>query len=264
MANEVRTLVLRAAGSNCDEETAFAFQAVGAQADLVHINRLVEGEVHLEDYHILAIPGGFTYGDDVSAGKILANELKYKLGDQVEQFHRDGKLILGICNGFQVLVKSGLLPFGDIRNGKQLVTLTFNDSGKFEDRWVYLEPNPDSPCIFTRGIREPITLPVAHAEGKFVPASPELLQTIEAQGQVVLRYRHPKGESCEYPWNPNGSVAHVAGICDPSGRIFGLMPHPERHFHPTHHPRWTREGLRDEGDGVAIFRNAVDYARRNL
>ncbi len=264
MADDVRVLVLRAAGSNCDLETAFAFRAVGARADLVHINRLVEGSVTLDSYHILAIPGGFTYGDDVSAGKILANELKYKLGDQVQRFVDEGKLILGICNGFQVLVKAGLLPQGRIRDGGQLVTLTYNDSGKFEDRWVYLEPNPDSPCVFTRGLRGRLTMPVAHAEGKFVPADDRLLRSLDSGNQIVFRYVGPDGGPARYPWNPNGSVADVAGICDPTGRIFGLMPHPERHFDPTQHPRWTREGLRPEGDGVAIFRNAVEYVKQNL
>ncbi len=264
MANSVRTIVLRAAGSNCDVETAFAFESVGASAELVHINRLVRGEVRLADYDILAIPGGFTYGDDISAGKILANELRYKLADQVERFHQDGKLILGICNGFQVLVKSGLLPSGHIRDGKQRVTLTANDSGKFEDRWVYLEPNPASPCVFTRGIEGKITLPVAHAEGKFVPADDSVLHELQRNGQIVFRYVGPNGEPPAYPWNPNGSVDNVAALCDPTGRILGMMPHPERHFDPTHYPRWTREGLLPEGHGVAIFRNAVEYVRQHL
>jgi|YelNatPaOPRAMG01_1025707.scaffolds.fasta_scaffold00089_6 phosphoribosylformylglycinamidine synthase len=264
MAKEIRVLVLRAAGSNCDVETGFAFQTVGAKAELVHINRLAEGSVRLDSYHILAIPGGFTYGDDVSAGKILANELKCKLGDQVQRFVDAGKLVLGICNGFQVLVKAGLLPSGHIRDGRQLVTLSFNDSGKFEDRWVYLRPDPASPCVFTRGLERIITLPVAHAEGKFVPASQEVMDSLQSGHQIVFRYVGPDGKPAGYPWNPNGSVGDVAGICDPTGRIFGLMPHPERHFDPTHHPRWTREGLRPEGDGVAIFRNAVQYARENL
>ncbi|MCR4439919.1 MAG: phosphoribosylformylglycinamidine synthase I [bacterium] len=259
---KVRVLVLRAAGSNCDQETAFAFRAVGAEADLVHVNRVVSGQLSLHDYHILAIPGGFTYGDDVSAGKILANELKYKLGLALVEFHRQGKLIIGICNGFQVLAKAGLLPEVDL-GAPQRVTLTNNDSGKFEDRWVYLRIN-SGPCVFTADGPERIYLPVAHAEGKFVAASKELIQGLQNNGQVVLQYIHPEGAPCTYPWNPNGSVAGIAGICDPSGRVCGLMPHPERHFDPTHHPRWTREGLRSEGDGVFIFRNAVSYVAGNL
>jgi len=261
-AQKVKVLVLRAAGSNCDQETAFAFRAVGAAADLVHVNRVVSGEVSLHDYHIVAIPGGFTYGDDVSAGKILANELKCKLGPALVEFHQQGKLLIGICNGFQVLVKAGLLPEVDLSVG-QRVTLTTNDSGKFEDRWVYLRLNR-SPCVFTAGGPERIYLPVAHAEGKFVACTDELLQRLLHNGQVVLQYVHPEGGPCVYPWNPNGSAADVAGMCDPTGRVFGLMPHPERHFDGTHHPRWTREGLRAEGDGVFIFRNAVTYAAQNL
>ncbi len=259
---KIRVLVLRAAGSNCDQETAYAFGAVGAQAELVHVNRVVGGAVRLQDYQILAIPGGFTYGDDVSAGKILANELKCKLGPALIEFHERGGLIIGICNGLQVLVKAGLLPEVDLQ-APQRVTLTNNDSGKFEDRWVYLRVNPGA-CVFTAEGPERVYLPVAHTEGKFVAASQEVLDGLLRAGQVPVQYVHPEGEPCTYPWNPNGSMADIAGICDPTGRIFGLMPHPERHFDPTHHPRWTREGLRPEGDGVFVFRNAVTYAARNL
>ncbi len=259
--NTPNVLVLRAAGSNCDQETAYAFKAAGARADLIHVNRVVSGEVALDTYHILAIPGGFTYGDDVSAGKILANELRYKIGESLWEFHECGKLIIGICNGFQVLVKAGLLP-GAEKSGAQIATLTDNDSGKFEDRWVYLKTN-NSPCVFTRGMPDTVYFPVAHAEGKFVPASEKVLEELRANHQIVFTYTHPGGAAPEYPWNPNGSVADIAGICDPSGRILGLMPHPERHFDPTNHPRWTRDGLK-EGDGVAIFRNAIEYVREML
>lgn len=257
-----RALVLRAAGSNCDEETAFAFEAVGAEVELVHINRIVEGEKKIKDFHILAIPGGFTYGDDVSAGKILANELRYKVGDDLLRFFEEGKLIIGICNGFQVLAKAGLLPRVDF-GARQSVTLTNNDSGKFEDRWVYLKVQ-ESPCVFTRNAPEMIYVPVAHAEGKFLPASEDVLEELQKNNQIVATYAKPDGSEPEYPWNPNGSIGHVAGICDPSGRIFGLMPHPERHFHPTHHPRWTREGLQAEGEGVFVFRNAVEYIKETF
>ncbi len=253
----VRVLVLRAAGSNCDYETQYAFAALGAQAELVHINRLLQGEVKLQDYQILAIPGGFTYGDDISAGKILANELKYKLAQQLLDFHAAGKLILGICNGFQVLVKAGLLPQIDF-HAAQSVTLTNNDSGKFEDRWVYLRVC-DSACIFTRDMKEIVYFPVAHAEGKFVARSNDVLQRLLLNRQIVFQYVQADGALPAYPDNPNGSQLDIAGICDPSGRILGLMPHPERHFHPSHHPRWMRETLAKEGDGVVIFRNAIDY-----
>ncbi len=252
-----KALVIRAAGSNCDQETKFAFEFVGAKADLVHINRLVSREVNLEDYQILAIPGGFTYGDDISAGKILANELKHKLADALLAFHQQGKLIIGICNGFQVLVKAGLLPVVDF-SADQMVTLTNNDSGKFEDRWTFLRIN-ECPCIFTMDMRTPVTFPVAHAEGKLVPKDASVMEMLKKNRQVVFQYIAPNGGKAHYPHNPSGTVDDIAGICDPTGRVLGLMPHPERHFDPTNHPRWTRKGLVKEGDGVVIFRNAVRY-----
>ncbi|MBN1560545.1 phosphoribosylformylglycinamidine synthase I [candidate division KSB1 bacterium] len=252
----VNVIVLRAAGSNCDLETKYAFELVGAHADLIHINRLLAGDVQLKDYQILAIPGGFTYGDDISAGKILANQLKYQLADQLTEFHQDGKLVIGICNGFQVLVKAGLLPRVDLEE-TQDVTLTFNNSGKFEDRWVHLQVN-ESPCVFTQEIKKQVYFPVAHAEGKFVPRNSKVLALLQKNRQIVFRYVMPGG-AADYPYNPNGSVDDIAGICDVTGRVLGLMPHPERHLAPTNHPHWTRLGLAEEGDGVAIFRNAVHY-----
>ncbi len=252
-----KVVVVRAAGSNCDQETRYAFESVGAEVDLVHINRLVSREVRLEDYQILAIPGGFTYGDDVSAGKILANELKHKLPEALNDFHEQGKLIIGICNGFQVLVKAGLLPFVDLA-GEPLVTLTNNNSGKFEDRWTHLRIN-ESPCVFTKNMPATVTFPVAHAEGKLVPKNSVVLDTLWKKRQIVFQYTAPDGGKAKYPDNPSGTVDDIAGICDPTGRVLGLMPHPERHFHATNHPRWTRNGLAKEGDGVAIFRNAVEY-----
>ncbi|MBD3375071.1 phosphoribosylformylglycinamidine synthase I [candidate division KSB1 bacterium] len=252
-----KVLVLRAAGSNCDIETQYAFQFVGANADLVHVNRLMDGTVHLHDYQILAIPGGFTYGDDISAGKVLANEVRYNLQEQLLRFYEKDKLILGICNGFQVLVKAGLLPRVNLAD-RQTVTLTFNDSGKFEDRWVHLQVN-ESPCVFTRQITPQVYFPVAHAEGKFVVESTSTLEQLNQSNQIVFQYTMPNGEKPVYPFNPNGSTADIAGICDQSGRVLGLMPHPERHIDPTNHPQWTRLGLAPEGDGVALFRNALNY-----
>ena len=251
-----RVIVLRAAGSNCDHETKTAFDFAGGQADLVHINRLLENPGILKDYQILAIPGGFTYGDDVSAGKILANELRYKLTDALQTFHSQKKLIIGICNGFQVLVKAGLLPE---MNFQQSVTLTINDSGKFEDRWVYLNVN-ESSCVFTNNFKSLVYYPVAHAEGKFIVSDHKLLKTLNQNNQIVFQYTGVNGKSkVTYPENPNGSVEDIAGICDTSGRILGMMPHPERHMDPTHHPQWTRKGLATEGDGVQLFRNAIKY-----
>jgi len=260
---KAKTLVLRTAGSNCDYETVHAFQHVGSEVSLIHINQIVTGKIKLADFHILAIPGGFTYGDDISAGKILANELKYKLRDQLEKFIDAGKLIIGICNGFQVLVKAGLLPDVALKNGSQAATLANNNSGKFEDRWIYVKP-VSKKCVFTRGIERLVYYPVAHAEGKFIPKDNSLLHKLIENDQIVFQYTDSSGKLAGYPWNPNGSVENIAGICDPSGRIFGLMPHPERHFHPTHHPRWAREGLQEQADGVMIFKNAVNYIQENF
>ena len=256
----VRAVVLRTAGTNCDVETEYAFEKAGAKGERVHVNRLVEKPGRLDRYHILAIPGGFSYGDDIASGKLLANELRFRLEDEIRRFIDDGKLIIGICNGFQVLAKSGLLP--GLTRGKVQVTLSFNDSGRFEDRWVYLRAE-ESPCVFLRP-GEDVYIPVAHGEGKFI-APRNVLDEMKEKHIIVVRYVGPDGRSgAGYPWNPNGSMEDIAGICDPTGRIFGLMPHPERHVETTHHPRWTREGLQREGDGVKVFRNAVEFARANL
>ena len=259
----VRVIVLRTAGTNCDKETAFAFEEAGANSELVHINQLSRGERRLGDYHVLAIPGGFSYGDDIASGKILANELKYKLQDDVRRFIKRGKLIIGICNGFQVLVKAGFLP----NLGEEFeieATLTLNNSARYEDRWVYLKKSP-SRCVWTKGIaREIIYLPVAHGEGKFVAKDENIVKLLDSEGLVALRYVDSNGNFGDYPINPNGSVDHCAGICDQTGRIFGLMPHPERYIDAIQHPRWTRERLPKEGDGIAIFRSGVDYAKKIL
>ena len=254
--NKVRTLILRAPGTNCDAETAFAFQQAGAVVDSVHVNQLIGGEKHLSDYQIMVVPGGFTYGDDISAGKVLANELRLKLGEDILRFVEDGKLILGICNGFQVLVKAGILPEPS-GGGSSPLTLSANDSGKFECRWVHLKVNKESPCVFTRGI-DSLNLPVAHGEGKVV-AKPEVLPELN----IVLYYTDEHGSNkAGYPYNPNGSVANIAGICDTSGRIFALMPHPERYIRHTQHPQWTRHGAKKYGDGFQIFLNAVRWAQK--
>jgi phosphoribosylformylglycinamidine synthase I len=251
----VKTLILRAPGTNCDQETAFAFERAGAAVDSAHINQLVRRDRLIADYQIVVIPGGFTYGDDVSAGKILANELKLKLGGDIQRFVEGGGLILGICNGFQVLVKAGILP--PLADGQRL-TLAGNDSNRFECRWVYLKVNQDSPCIFTRGI-EAMYLPVAHGEGKIMAEKATLNKL-----NVVARYADAQGNTkAGYPCNPNGSADSIAGICDATGRIFALMPHPERFIRWSQHPRWTRETPRQHGDGLAIFLNAVDWVRRS-
>jgi phosphoribosylformylglycinamidine synthase I len=250
----VRTLILRAPGTNCDVETSFAFERAGAEVSSAHVNELVRKEKRISDYQILVFPGGFTYGDDISAGKILANEIKLKLGDDIQKFVRDGGLILGICNGFQVLVKAGILP--QSADASQQLTLTNNDSSRFECRWVYLKVDKQSPCVFTKGINS-LYLPIAHGEGK-VMAEPKALKGLK----VVLRYADEKGNvSANYPYNPNGSAESIAGICDSSGRIFALMPHPERFLRWTQHPRWFREKDREWGDGFGIFKNAVEWVK---
>ncbi len=263
-----RVLVLTGYGINCDYETEYAFNMprVGAKAERVHVNDLVDNPSNghsLDNYDILAVPGGFAYGDDIAAGKALANKMRYHLREELDRFITDGKLIIGICNGFQMLVKMGLLPAVDRRYGEQQVTLMYNDSNKFEDRWVYLRANPKSNCIFTKGI-DRIYLPVRHGEGKLVMKDPELLKKLERRGHIALRYVDKDGNPGGYPHNPNGSQDDIAGLCDATGRIFGLMPHPEGYMFRTSHPRWTREKLPGEGAGVAVFRNAVRFAKDNL
>ncbi len=261
-----KVLILRTAGTNCDVETDVAFQLAGAETDLVHIQNLISGKTDLSNYQILAIPGGFSYGDDIAAGILLAVEMKYKLRNTLNQFVVNNKLIIGICNGFQVLVRTGLLPGIDGIEEKtelsQSATLAMNTSAKFECRWVELDTQ-QSPCVFTAGIKPKLYLPVAHAEGRFT-ASANVLAKLESNNQVVFRYTNGNQsamDETEYPYNPNGSDADIAGICDTTGRIFGLMPHPERFLTKYNHPRWTREDLPEEGDGLAIFKNAVDYVK---
>jgi phosphoribosylformylglycinamidine synthase I len=256
-----KVLILRAPGTNCDGETAFAFEAAGAETERVHICRLLEQPSIAADYQILCLPGGFSYGDDVAAGRILANQIEHHLADVLGKFKDDGKLILGICNGFQVLIKSGLLLEADSQHG-QTATLTWNDSGKFEDRWVELSTASEK-CVFLKGI-DRMYLPIAHAEGKFVARDADTLANLDRDGQLVLRYRpldgsESNGQPVPYPDNPNGSTLNVAGLTDSTGRVFGLMPHPERFIDSTQHPRWTRESLPPEGDGLAVFKNAVGY-----
>lgn len=259
-----KVCVLQAAGINRDIEAKRAFTVAGATADLIHINDLISGRQRLDGYHILMLPGGFSFGDDIASGKVLANKLKYKLAGPIKEFVGKGKLVLGICNGFQAMVKMGLLPGvgGDYQN--QRVTLTYNDSGKFEDRWVYLKINPKSKCIFTQGLDRVVYMPVCHGEGKFIPQDKEMLSRLHQNEQVVAQYVNEDGNFGSYPVNPNGSVNHIAGICDETGLIFGMMPHPEDYITLTHHPRWTRGKLLHSKDGLLIFENTVRYAQQNL
>jgi phosphoribosylformylglycinamidine synthase subunit PurQ / glutaminase len=257
-------LILHARGTNRDHEVALACELAGGSPEIVHINRLIAGECSLANYRMLILPGGFSYGDDLGAGKLWAVALSHRLGDELTAFVATGKPVLGICNGFQMLVKAGLLPgYGsdvDVssRGNAQTVTLTRNDSARFECRWVYLQPNPSSPSIFTRGLVEPIYCPVAHGEGKFVTRDAQALADLEAQNLTSLRYVGPDGVPAGYPWNPNGSQAAIAGICNSQGNVLGLMPHPEDHVFAEQHPRFHRgeRGLL----GLSLFRNGVDYA----
>jgi phosphoribosylformylglycinamidine synthase I len=256
-----RGIVLRAPGTNCDEETASAWDRAGASVETWHVSRLIESPSALDHFQILTIPGGFSYGDDLGAGRILATRLGTVLGDALRRFHDRGGLILGICNGFQVLVRSGLLPG---MASSCHATLARNESGRFEARWVRLALRPGiSPFVSSR-LAATIELPVAHGEGRFVTSRLADLDALESAGQIVMVYADQAGRATDdYPANPNGSVRAIAGICDLTGRTFGLMPHPERFIDPWHHPRWTRRSgsLPTHGDGLAIFAGAVEALR---
>ncbi len=248
--------ILRADGTNCDLETAYAFEKAGAGCRMVHVNQLRSGEEKLSDYQIMALPGGFSYGDDVHSGKILAVELTSFLKESLQEFVGAGKPVLGICNGFQVLVRTGLLP--ERRLGDISCALVNNDSGRFECRWVSLVIE-DSPCIFTRGMAGSCaSVQVAHGEGKFL-AGDDVLDALESSGQVVFRYAGPEGRATmDYPHNPNGSLRSIAGICDRTGLVLGLMPHPERFVDLHQHPNW-RRGMYSMPQGLPLFVNAVKY-----
>lgn len=259
-----RVLVLRAPGTNCDEETAFAFEQAGAVAQRVHVNRLIENPALHDRYQILCVPGGFSYGDDIAAGRILATRLRQHLAEMVDAFVHGGgdRLVLGICNGMQVLMRLGVLTEGVGIENETAATLTWNNHGRFEDRWVHLAVDK-TPCVFLRGI-ERMYLPMAHAEGKFVAANESVLAELRTAGRLAVRYCDEVGgvtdDVLAFPHNPNGADANVAGVCDASGRVFGLMPHPERHLDPTQHPFWTRRKEQPEhGDGFAMFQNAVHW-----
>ena len=274
----VRALILTGYGLNCDYETDYSLQLAGAESHRVHINEVIPGTgsdgVDLSAFHILVFGGGFAWADDHGAGVVLASKIKSNMGDKVNQFIRDGKLIIGICNGFQTLVNLGLLPGFDHDYEQRRVALTYNDSGNFIDTWVKLKINPASPCVWTKGVSS-IELPVRHGEGKIYAETADIDRLFK-HNQVVVQYAGLDGNPAggKWPLNPNGSLMDIAGICDPTGRIFGLMPHPEAFHHFTNHPDWTRQkqallrkGSRienREGDGVRIFRNAVEYVRGKM
>lgn len=265
-----RVCVLRAPGTNCDVETKFAFDTCGGRADRVHLYRLIEKPAILDDYQILCIPGGFSYGDDIGAGVVFSSQLRGHLGDVVQRFLSSDKLILGICNGFQTLLKAGVLPYGAAGWGKtdrseMDSTLTWNHNGKYTARWVHLKV-ADSNNVFLRGIKE-IDLPIAHAEGRLLSRSDSVVENWRRHHQVALQYAswdsgtdgasHPVND--RWDANPNGAVADIAGLSDPSGRVLGLMPHPERFLFATQHPHWTRLKLEGNGAGLKLFQNGIEY-----
>ncbi|HEX5009042.1 MAG TPA: phosphoribosylformylglycinamidine synthase I [Planctomycetota bacterium] len=255
-------LVLRAAGTNCERETAYAFERFGARATISHVNRLLESPDELQRHHVLALPGGFAYGDDAGAGAVLACEMRSRLNEPLRRFVAEGGLVLGICNGFQALVRLGLLPGLDDVLGVQEVSLADNDSLKYEDRWVRLQVT-SRRCVFVGDMPAP-ELPLAHGEGKLVPRDAQVRARLAADDRVVFRYvdeqLHP---TQHYPENPNGSTDAIAGLTDRTGRVLGLMPHPERALFGYHHPAWTRQGARvpDLGPGAPLFANACDWVR---
>jgi len=269
-----RVCVLRAPGTNCDVETEYAFRAAGGEPERVHLFRLLEEPERLAGYQILCIPGGFSYGDDVGAGVVFGAQLQSHLGTAIAEFLQRDTLVLGICNGFQVLIKSGILPGGSSTWGSddgapRMSTLTWNQNGKYTALWVHLDVRSHrSP--FLKGL-EQLELPIAHAEGRLVASDRSVIDGWRQSGQIALCYADPVREYADpqagdsgllpYPLNPNGSTDNIAGLCDPTGRILGLMPHPERHLFATQHPQWTRRNLQGEGAGMAIFRNAVEYFR---
>ena len=272
---QTRAIVITGNGTNCEMEAAHACRLGGFDETVIaHIAEILSGEIRLDDFHFLNLTGGFLDGDDLGSAKAQANRLKNaqvtdsneKLVDQFTRFIAGGKLILGVCNGFQLMVKMGMLPGFDGEYLHQSVTLTHNDCGRFQDRWTYLKVDPASPSIFTGGIDGGIYLPVRHGEGKFLCDSGATLARIEEGHLAVLRYSEAgyARSTMEFPANPNGSTAAIAALCDPTGRLMGLMPHPEAFVHYTQHPRWTREDLPEEGDGLILYKNAAAYVKKNL
>lgn len=274
MGSKPGVLIITGDGLNCERETARAFTLAGAQCDLVHIRDILERAKSLNDYDALAFIGGFSNGDHLGAGTVQAFRFRHSLKEDLRRFIAQGGPIIGICNGFQTLVKMGILPGalpgappgGEEEAWPRNATIAVNDCGRFEDRWVHLSVNPDSPCIWTRGLKR-LFLPVRHGEGKFYMADPVQLDSLESHNQVVMRYATPEGAPTQsYPENPNGSLRAVAGVCDASGLIFGLMPHPEGYISAYNHPSWTRDtalgrSLPPDGEGLAVFGNAVAYLR---
>jgi phosphoribosylformylglycinamidine synthase I len=257
-----RVFVLKSAGTNCDEETRLAFDLAGALATIGFSEDLLGNARMLKETHIIVFPGGFSYGDDIAAGRVWATELRHFYFDTLNGFIEQGNLIIGICNGFQVLVKLGLLPALEGKH-EQTVSLIYNDSGRYEDRWVYLKPRK-SRSVIVRDLDNLIHIPVAHAEGKFITKDERTLRRLFENNQVVFQYVTERGAMAGYPANPNGSVRSIAGICDASGRVLGMMPHPERAILKTHFPNWRHSDQETVLTGTAIINGALDYVRRTL
>jgi phosphoribosylformylglycinamidine synthase len=252
-------LILHATGTNRDHDAALACELAGGAPEVVHVNQLLSGERRLADYQMLVVPGGFSYGDDLGAGQLWALDLRERLGQALGSFIAEGRPALGICNGFQTLVKSGLLPgAGWAGTAERPVTLTYNASGHFECRWVYLAPNPRSPCLFTVGLDQPIFCPVAHGEGRLVARDTATRDTLWSAGLAALTYSAPDGGPAAYPANPNGSDLAIAGLCNRAGNVLGLMPHPENHIFAWQHPRYQagESGM----VGLRLFQNGVRFA----
>jgi phosphoribosylformylglycinamidine synthase subunit PurQ / glutaminase len=249
-------LILHATGTNRDREAAWAVEAAGGRPQIVHVNALRQGHASLHDFQMLILPGGFSYGDALGAGRLWATDLRWLFQDPLARFIEAGKPVLGICNGFQALVKSGWLP-GPPNDGIQ-TTLTRNASNHFECRWVRLAADPGSPCVFTRGCTEMVLCPVAHGEGRFVPRDDAALAQLRAGRLIALTYVDAGRGPAGYPDNPNGSVAGIAGICNERGNVLGLMPHPEDHILSVQHPRWTRG--ESGGLGLPLFAQGLRYA----
>ena len=266
--SEIKMLVITGFGLNCEKETAAAGKLAGMNAEQIHLNELLAGERKLDEFQMLAFIGGFSFGDHLGSGTVFANRVKFNLRDQLQKFVDDGKLVIGICNGFQTLTRLGMVPALNGDYFTQTSALAHNDSGVFRDDWCVLKANPASPCVFTRNI-DTVRLPLRHGEGKFV-AAPEVLAEIEKRNLVAVRYANADGSlATEFPANPNGSLNSIAGICDTTGRIFGLMPHPEAFLSPFNDPQWTArkakgEKLPEFGEGLQFFLNAADYIEKEL
>lgn len=264
---KVNALIITGFGLNCERETAAAFEMCGASASKIHLNDLLNDPNPFERFQILTFIGGFSFGDHLGAGTVFANKVRHGLCSALSRFIDSERLVIGICNGFQTMTRLGLVPALDGDFFTQSCALAHNDCGTFRDAWVTLRADPESPCVFTKGL-ETLRLPVRHGEGKFV-ASPEIVSELERRHLIPLRYAATAGGAASgFPANPNGSINDIAAICDPSGRVFGLMPHPEAYLSPFNAPDWTREDaegrLPAEGAGAAVFRNAVRHAEENL